>query len=159
MRSSVYRTQLIAFSLLMAGCAASKRDDSEGRFVINEHRYDGVGATRLAAMRSAWKEQNEATMSRSVIAPRDQKWALDFIARLESNVVSRCQSLELSDVTQLPPVPFRVITTEGKPLRYYPTGHLEQWTVNACGTSRRWRLFNELTDPSNPFRVLLWDVN
>ncbi len=158
MPSATVRLLVIALLPLTSACSTAERETSQGAFIINDTRRSHVPPKRSETLRSAWKPLKNELFLSSKVTVIDRQWALDFIANLESEGPSPCRILELTDVQQLSTDPFRVKTTEGKSVAFQPSGHLEQWTVDACGKFRRWRLLNEATDKSNPFRILLWDV-
>lgn len=152
------RIACLVLSVTASACTAPVPDASEGRFVVNEHRRVITPRDNLPILRSAWKSTPQEILSLSKVAVIDRTWAFDFIARIESEGPRPCRSLDLVEVSKLEARPFATVTVDGQRVRFQPDSHLEQWTVRACGETRRWRLFNEMTDPSNPFRVLLWDV-
>ena len=136
-------------SLLLTACSAN-----EGKFMVN-NRMLNLSEARLKEVRRAWTDTSLQVASGSKAQTADITWTLDFIASLEASGVAPCDRLDLRSVVAKPLAAIRGKTTAGQPLLFTPARYHEVWSVQACGKTRDWFVFDESKDSANPHRVVL----
>ena len=140
---------VIALTSFLIACISD-----EGRFSVNGNSLR-LSPAKLENIRRAWSSESIRTGTTSSAGKDNIQWTMDFIATLEAGGVSPCNSLELLAIATRGLKPIMGKRPSGEPLSFTPKNYNEIWTVNACGTLRKWQVFDEATDTSNPHRVIL----
>lgn len=148
---------LLSLALLGSGCASP-----EG-FLINDQRQL-VAQGRLNSISAAWTNDAASVFQSSRTDPATVAWIVNLIAVSESQGTAglrSCTSLTAQRLVHLPVKPFKILrmVPEQAVAHYAPREYNEAWFVNACGTMREWRVFDDPEDTKNPLTVILWNAN
>jgi hypothetical protein len=114
----------------LVGCAVTGATDT---FIVNGKLYK-LDVHQMAQLRSAWVSNELA--QRSQLSADTRQWVLDYLA-IDARRI--CTRPRLSDLEILS-VPMIVVGPDKKPTRAEQFN--EVWTVDACGTLLRHRVFD-----------------
>jgi hypothetical protein len=140
--SNLSAALLVALSVAQLGCSSGGERQWSS---INGQVKPASGKNEFKS-RAFWRENTRNALRSSSTDLFSRNFTLDLIAEATaqgSSTLAPCKSLDLTKVESLSLTAFEE-PVPGKPPRVVkPSEYHEMWTVNACGSNQRWRIFDE----------------